>query len=191
MSLIGFRDWLQSHESSAWTRLRNDAALGLKPAPPLAGINSRSTAAPWQIEKLTKKHKHKHKKHKKHIKEGVDDVMGRQIATIAARADRDGLGDKIEALHAQRKVAGVIASELGIDKLVVTAVRTARKLPGLIKDDGLSGPISDEFKKWVKEKYPQYWWGPPTPPPRSSPRISPTVTTSRLPLPPPPPPRKV
>lgn len=65
--MISFNDWVAAQESSAFTRLRHDAALGLKPPIPDASINSHSSAPPWQVPKLKgkgKKKKHKHKKKK-------------------------------------------------------------------------------------------------------------------------------
>jgi len=63
--MIKFSDWLQIRETSASTRRRRQAALGL--APPVADIFSRSTPAPWEVERLTKSLK-KSKKKKKHKK---------------------------------------------------------------------------------------------------------------------------
>lgn len=60
--MISFTDWVAAQESSAFTRLRQDAALGLKPPIPDASLHSRSTAAPWQVPKKKKKKKHKKKK---------------------------------------------------------------------------------------------------------------------------------
>ena len=60
-----FKDWLIAKESSASTRLRWDAALGLKPPIPDAAIHSHSTAAPWQVEKLKGKGVKKKAKKKK------------------------------------------------------------------------------------------------------------------------------
>jgi len=58
-----FKDWLHNRsESSGSTRLRADAAKGLKPAIPAAAIHSRSTASPFETEKLSKKSKKKKKK---------------------------------------------------------------------------------------------------------------------------------
>ncbi len=54
---------MKIRETSAFTRRRSDAARGLKP--PIADINSRSTASPWEGEQLEKKLS-KSKKHKKH-----------------------------------------------------------------------------------------------------------------------------
>lgn len=50
--MISFKDWIIARESSPATRLRWDAALGLKPPIPDASIHSHSTALPWQVEKL-------------------------------------------------------------------------------------------------------------------------------------------
>ena len=63
--MISFKDWILSRESSASTRLRWDAALGLKPPIPDASIHSHSTALPWQVEKLKGKGKKKRRKKKK------------------------------------------------------------------------------------------------------------------------------
>lgn len=63
--MISFRDWIIARESSASTRLRWDAALGLKPPIPDSAIHSHSTALPWQVEKLKGKGVRKKKKHKR------------------------------------------------------------------------------------------------------------------------------
>ena len=60
-----FFEWLKMRESSPFTRLRRDAALGLKPTIPDAAINSRSTAAPWEGESIKEKNKKKKKRKKK------------------------------------------------------------------------------------------------------------------------------
>lgn len=52
-----FSKWVL--ESSAFTRLRRNAALGLAPPIPAAGINSRSTATPFEQSKLLKRNKKK------------------------------------------------------------------------------------------------------------------------------------
>jgi len=58
-----FISWLQQQdESSAFTRLRSDAAKGLKPEIPAASVHSRSTASPFETKKLAKKGKKKAKK---------------------------------------------------------------------------------------------------------------------------------
>lgn len=63
--MISFKDWIITRESSASTRLRWDAAMGLKPPIPDASIHSHSTALPWQVEKLKGKGKKKRKRKKK------------------------------------------------------------------------------------------------------------------------------
>lgn len=65
MKFLSFKDWVIAKESSASTRLRWDAAMGLKPPIPLASLHSRSTASPWQVEKLIGKKKRKKRKKKK------------------------------------------------------------------------------------------------------------------------------
>jgi hypothetical protein len=60
-----FKDWVVAKESSASTRLKWDAALGLKPPIPDASIHSHSTALPWQVEKLKGKGKKKKRKKRK------------------------------------------------------------------------------------------------------------------------------
>lgn len=62
--MIKFRDWLLARESSPFTRTRKAAALGLGPSIPDAAINSRSTALPWEVEKIKKRNKKKRKKKK-------------------------------------------------------------------------------------------------------------------------------
>lgn len=57
MGVISFKDWIAARESSAFTRSRRAAALGLGPDIPDAAIHSRSTAAPFEVEKLTDKKK--------------------------------------------------------------------------------------------------------------------------------------
>jgi hypothetical protein len=65
--MLKFSDWVAAQESTAFTRMRNDAALGLKPPIPDAMIHSHDTARPWQVPKLKGKGNKKHhkKKHKK------------------------------------------------------------------------------------------------------------------------------
>lgn len=65
MSFIKFSDWIVARESSAFTRLRHAAALGLMPPIPDASINSRSTASPFEQKALKGKGVKKKKKRKK------------------------------------------------------------------------------------------------------------------------------
>lgn len=68
MKFVKFSDWILARESSAFTRLRHAAALGLMPPIPDASINSRSTASPFEQESLkgrgVKKKKKKSRKKK-------------------------------------------------------------------------------------------------------------------------------
>jgi hypothetical protein len=68
MNFIKFSDWIVARESSSFTRLRHAAALGLMPPIPDASINSRSTATPFEQERLLKKKKKEKKKSKKRKK---------------------------------------------------------------------------------------------------------------------------
>lgn len=69
MSFIKFSDWIVARESSAFTRLRHAAALGLMPPIPDASINSRSTATPFEQKALkgkgSRRRKNKSKRSKK------------------------------------------------------------------------------------------------------------------------------
>ena len=62
--IMSFKDYVLTKESSAATRLRRDAALGLKPPIPDAMLHSRSTASPFEVKEIQKKNKKK-KKNKK------------------------------------------------------------------------------------------------------------------------------
>jgi hypothetical protein len=66
MDIISFKDWILAQESSAFTRRRRAAALGLAPPIPAAAVHSRSTAHPFEVEMLVNpKKKKKMKKGKK------------------------------------------------------------------------------------------------------------------------------
>ena len=60
--MITFKDWLITKESSASTRARHAAALGLMPLAVVGSVHGRSTASPFELESLTKKKKKKKKK---------------------------------------------------------------------------------------------------------------------------------
>jgi hypothetical protein len=57
-----FQDWLKVKESTAFTRSRNAAALGIGPSIPDAEINSHDTARPWVSKAIQKRNKKKKKK---------------------------------------------------------------------------------------------------------------------------------
>lgn len=61
--MLKFSDWLKIRESSASTRLKRQAALGL--APPVADIFSHGTPPPWQVDRLKSALKKSHAKNKK------------------------------------------------------------------------------------------------------------------------------
>ena len=51
MEPIDFLTWSAvQHESTAVTRLKQDAALGIKPKMPPASVNSHNTGTPFQID---------------------------------------------------------------------------------------------------------------------------------------------
>jgi hypothetical protein len=66
--MIKFSEWLQAKESSAFTRTRRAAILGLGPSIPDASLHSHSTALFWQVPKGKKKKKKK--------SEGTDSMVG-------------------------------------------------------------------------------------------------------------------
>lgn len=57
--MLTFKEFMDQKESSAFTRSRRNAALGLGPDIPDASINSRSTAPPGEAELLKSKKKKK------------------------------------------------------------------------------------------------------------------------------------
>ena len=57
MTLLTFKDWMIQQESSPSTRLRRDAALGLKPIAGMGSINGHSTALPWEKDSIVKQDK--------------------------------------------------------------------------------------------------------------------------------------
>lgn len=65
MGFIKFSDWIVARESSAFTRLRHAASLGLMPPIPDASINSRSTASPFEQKALKGKGVKKKRKKKR------------------------------------------------------------------------------------------------------------------------------
>ena len=90
MEWLSFKDWLVHRESSASTRLRRDAALGLKPPIPSASLHSRSTASPFEVEKLSGKKKGK---------------KGKKTKNIVMNKDIDKFLDAVGSLKDDAKVA--------------------------------------------------------------------------------------
>ncbi len=60
-----FSDWLKVRESTAFTRKRRAAALGIGPSIPDAEIHRHSTARPWEAEAIKKRNKKERKKKKR------------------------------------------------------------------------------------------------------------------------------
>jgi hypothetical protein len=106
MAFMTFRDWILAHESSPHTRRRRNAALGL--APPIAepSVHSRSTAHPFEVEKLVKDLKKKRKKKKK--KDKMFDEAKRakdpKVADFASRVEAlKGELEQLEDAIAKKK----------------------------------------------------------------------------------------
>ena len=57
--MMKFKEWVDAKESSAFTRRRDAAAKGLMPEIPAASLHSRSTASPFEVDKLGDKGKDK------------------------------------------------------------------------------------------------------------------------------------
>jgi len=86
--MIAFSKWLKIRESSASTRLKTQAALGL--APPVADIFGHSTPPPWQVKRLMrslKKRKRKKKKSKIH-EASKPKLVDRNIDSFLAAVER-------------------------------------------------------------------------------------------------------
>lgn len=133
--MIKFEDWLKIKESSAATRLKTQAALGL--APPVADIFSRATPPPWQVERLTKALKKSHKKKKKKKK--------KKNITEAAKAKF--IDPKMNAFM---KSVENLANDLWELKLAKKKSETAEKIKKIMKKHGVQ--VSDEEEKEEKKK---------------------------------------
>ena len=107
--MIKFSDWLlTAKESSPFTRLRWNAAMGLAPPIPDASINSHSTAAPWMVEKLTIKKKKKSKK-KKH--ESVENIEENKVTPVKHKEIDNWLGEVDKLKTALASLKDVIAKK--------------------------------------------------------------------------------
>ena len=106
--MIKFSDWLISaKESSSFTRLRWNAAMGLAPPIPDASIHSRSTATPWMVEKLTKKKKKKKKK--KH--EAAENIEEHKVTPVKHKEIDNWLGEVDKLKTALASLKDVIAKK--------------------------------------------------------------------------------
>ncbi len=129
--MIKFADWIKIKESSAATRIKTQAALGL--APPVADIFSRSTPPPWQVERLTKALKKSHKKKKKKKKKKI------QEATKAKLID--------PKINAFMKSVENLANDLWELKLAKKKAETADKIKKIMKKHGVKVSDDDEDKE--------------------------------------------
>ena len=73
MEPLRFKEFLDSQESSAFTRSRHMWLMGLGPDMAPQAIFSRSTADPREVEYKKKKKKKKKPKKKKKIKEALEE----------------------------------------------------------------------------------------------------------------------
>jgi len=106
--MIKFSDWLiTAKESSPFTRLRWNAAMGLAPPIPDASIHSRSTATPWMVEKLTKKKKKKKKK--KH--EAAENIEEHKVTPVKHKEIDNWLGEVDKLKTALASLKDVIAKK--------------------------------------------------------------------------------
>lgn len=100
MGLLSFKDWL---ESSASTRNKTAAALGLQPMYS-ADVFGHSTPAPWIVEKLTKKLK---KKKKKTVSEGKAQRPDYSFDTFIAKASKAAEDTDKELAQAEKEVGKI------------------------------------------------------------------------------------
>lgn len=76
--MISFKDWLDKKESSAFTRSRYNAIMGIGPDIPLASLHSRSTY-PIGLQDLKK---HKKRKKKKKINESINKEIDNWLKSL-------------------------------------------------------------------------------------------------------------
>lgn len=129
--MIKFADWIKIKESSAATRIKTQAALGL--APPVADIFSRSTPPPWQVERLTKALKKSHKKKKKKKKKKIQEAAKAKL-----------IDPKINAFM---KSVENLANDLWELKLAKKKAETADKIKKIMKKHGVKVSDDDENKE--------------------------------------------
>lgn len=98
-----FKEFMAQRESSAFTRTRKQALLGLGPDIPDASLHSRSTAPPGLVDYAEKRKKGKKKKKKKKVEEAVKVTrpVNRQIdswldSVDKLKKDMDELGPEDE-----------------------------------------------------------------------------------------------
>jgi hypothetical protein len=147
MSLITFTDWIIARESSASTRARHDAALGLKPLAVIGSLHGRSTASPFETKSIEKKAKKKPKKKRKTV------VKNSQLANWIKEAEalKKELEDlkQIKDKKAREKPVDKKAKEEPVDKKVKEEpVDKSEDLKDKkAKEEPVDKPSDDKLKK--------------------------------------------
>ena len=124
-----FKTWLLKQESSAFTRLRRDAALGLKPPIPAAAVHSRSTASPFEVKQLTKKTEASVVNHQVDSWLKSADALKKDINTlkeILKKKEKEGKKDKDKKTDVEK--------EPKVDNLVKEPEKPEDKKQLLVKD---------------------------------------------------------
>jgi septal ring factor EnvC (AmiA/AmiB activator) len=111
MGLISFQEFMAARESSAATRSKTAAALGL--GPDVADVFGHATPPPWQAEKLLKKLKKKNKKKDSDIKDDVKesatpdysfDKLVKKAASAAQEIDKELTQGEKDAEEIEKKI---------------------------------------------------------------------------------------
>lgn len=143
-------------ESSAFTRWRHDFALGLKPGLP-GNINSRSTAAPWEQDKIKKKKKKK-KKSKDKLRETyeltpltLDDMKTSSSEDVINWYEKYGIPSGLGKL-----IGPDDEIEYGIDLVEKKRLQSPDlRLDGFLDKVGLLKKEKDELEKDTNDKIQQ------------------------------------
>jgi len=133
--MIKFSDWVKIRESSAATRLKTQAALGL--APPVADIFSHGTPPPWQVERLTKALKRSHKK-KKRKKRRISEASASKLVN----PNIDAFIKSVESL----------AKDLWELQLAKKKSESQEKIKKIMKKHGVKVKDKEEDKDKEKDK---------------------------------------
>jgi hypothetical protein len=149
--MIAFSDWLKIRESSAATRLKRQAALGL--APPVADIFSRATPPPWQVDRLKsalkKSHSKKKKKKKKHMvaEASKPQPINKGMDSFIAAIER--LAKDLWELRRLKKEKGAKESKQKSKELIKKVMKSQVKDVGKSKD---SEDVKDKKKTDAKKE---------------------------------------
>jgi hypothetical protein len=100
--VISFKDWLIQQESSAHTRARHAAALGLMPLATVGSIHGRSTASPSEVKSLSTSTRKTRKSKKKLVKHNEIDVWVNKAEEL--KKDITALLHKISKEKVQKRL---------------------------------------------------------------------------------------